>query len=130
MPGMVTNIGTSVREAVSASEAVERYQPRLAKRISVPSLTQGEVNLPPQPISLQKSGQRDRTIRNISISSAARYLQQGQTCPISPPKSGVRERTLSTPVPSIPRSSNATTHSLFQSGGWDIEGRATTGISD
>ena len=112
MPGMVTKIGTSVREAVSASEAVERYQPRLAKRISVPSLTQGEVNLPPQPISLQKSGQRDRTIRNISISSAARYLQQGQTCPISPPKSGVRERTLSTPVPSIPRSSNATTHSL------------------
>lgn len=112
MPGMVTKVGTSVREAVSASEAVERYQPRLAKRISVPSLTQGEVNLPPQPISLQKSGQRDRNIRNISISSAARYLQQGQTCPISPQKPGVRERTLSTPVPSIPRSSNATTHTL------------------
>ena len=103
MPGMVTKVGNSVRDSVNASGAIERYQPRLTKRTSVPSFTSQEEESLPQPISPRKSDQHDRT---ISTSSAAKYLQQSQPRP--PQKSRVRERTLSTPVPSTLKSSENT----------------------
>lgn len=112
MPGMVTKPSTSVREAVRASEAVERYQPRLAKRTSTPSFAkQEEETQAPRPLSPQKSGYRDRTISTPSA-AAARYIQQTQPRPISPQKSGNRERTLSTPGPT-PVNNNFVSRPIF-----------------
>jgi hypothetical protein len=108
MPGMVTKPGTSVRKAVQASEAVERYQPRLVKRPSTPSIVNQAGETPAsRPISPQISGKRDRTISNPP-DAAPRYLEQAQLRPVSPQKSGNRERTLSTPGPSLstPRSND------------------------
>ena len=128
MPGMVTKVGNSVRDSVNASGAIERYQPRLTKRTSVPSFTSQEEESLPQPISPRKSGQHDRT---ISTSSAAKYLQQSQPRPPSPQKSGVRERTLSTPVPSTPKSSeNAPISSKLETGTSKVGQRPASSTKD
>jgi len=114
MPGMVTKANNSVPDSISASGAIEQYQPRLIKRTSVPSFTNQEEESLPQPVSLRKSGQRDRT---ISTSSAAKFLQQSQPRPTSPQKSGFRERTLSTPVSSTPKpKGNVTVSSKLETG--------------
>lgn len=101
MPGMVTKTGSTVRDAIKASEAVERYQPRLAKRASNPSLVKSVEEVPsPRSVSPQKTGSRDRTISTPSV--ARKYLEQVEQRPASPQKTGLRERTLSTPGPAPP----------------------------
>ncbi|KAF9447197.1 hypothetical protein P691DRAFT_776317 [Macrolepiota fuliginosa MF-IS2] len=103
MPGMVTKAGNSVRDAMKASEAVERYQPRLAKRTSTPSLAKQPGEVPtPRSVSPQKTGSRDRTLSTPSV--AKKYLEQIEQRPVSPQKTGSRERTYSTPAPPPPAS--------------------------
>ncbi|KXN85318.1 Gelsolin [Leucoagaricus sp. SymC.cos] len=65
MPGMVPKAGTSVRDAVKESEAVERYQPRTT---STPSIAVAPFShqIRSRPISPQKSGNRERTLSTPS----------------------------------------------------------------
>lgn len=96
MPGMVTKPGTSVRDAVNASD---RYQPRLSMQSGTSYVQKPvQVTSTDRPISPQKSGSRDRT--SSSPSAARKHVDQIDQRPTSPQKIAGRERTLSTPGPS------------------------------